>query len=79
MNVQTNVFDGDIGHIYTCPTCHRLIERFPEFFIENGMYERECVRELIDGSEHRGKTPEQLLEFFRDTIGDKLKYQITNE
>jgi hypothetical protein len=78
MNVQTNSSDDwDIAHIYTCPACHRLITRFPEFFIDDGMYSSGCVREFIaDG--YSEKTPEQLLEHFRNTIGDKLEYKTTN-
>jgi hypothetical protein len=79
MNVQTNVSDDcdNVAHIYTCPTCNRLIARFPEFFFDDdGYYWDLCVHEyLTDHPEHAGKTPEQLLEYFRETIGDNLKYE----
>lgn len=62
MNRQVNTYDG-IAAIYSCVTCHELMTRFIDFFLDDSenVFQQECVTEFIDSDpKYKGMTPEDL-------------------
>lgn len=61
MQLQTNVYGGEIYNIYTCETCGDLLYEYPHLFETDDEFQQGCVKEYIS-QYNNGDTPEELLD-----------------
>jgi len=61
MRRQVNIFDGEIGTVYSCETCDTLMSNYKKEFIDEseGVFPECCIQERY--SDFKVKNPEELL------------------